>query len=252
MATRTHFHRSRFITLLSELVAIDGGGAPDAFAEKLGQWIPIADAISLRASHNAPAQDAVEAGNSSPLLSTLNAEFQRTRSTVEGAITKGDAPRASGAKTSIPIPQRGTPPELAGAYEPFRRYYVAHQRDMDLKAKPLRSRVRDAAARGTPALRQLAALDAAFDGILFEREAMLLAKVPSLLEKRFKQLRRAHQDALDAAQQEDSTALWLQPGGWMTRFCQEMQAVLLAEWELRLQPVMGLLEALHNDNTKPI
>ena len=87
----------------------------------------------------------------------------------------------------------------------------------------------------------MASLDAALDAILAEREALLLGKVPSLLEMRFKHLRRAHQDALDAAQQEDNTALWLQAGGWMTRFCQEMQAVLLAEWDLRLQPAMGLL-----------
>lgn len=243
MATRTHFHRSRFITILSELVVFDGGESRDAFAEKLGQWIHIADAISLRASHNAPAADREAHGPATAVrVAAIDAEFVRSRSALESGA----------AKTSMPYPKRGTPPEIAAAYEPFRRYYVAHQRDMDLKVKPLRARVRDAAARTTPALRQLAALDAALDAILVEREAMLLGKVPSLLEKRFKHLRKSHQATLDAVQQEDNPDLWLQPGGWMARFGTEMQAVLLAELDMRLQPTVGLIEALRNEITPPI
>ncbi len=264
MATRTHLHRSRFIATLSELVGIDSGSARTAFADKLGQWIQIADAIGLRATHNVPAPTPSAAPVVQPVpatsamadpaeqqLATLDAAFARTRSALEGSIAAGTQAAGAG-KGALPLPARGTPLELAGSFEPFRRYYVAHQRDMDLKAKPLRARLREAAANATPALRQLAAMDAAMDGILVEREAQLLCKVPGLLEKRFKHLRSAHLHTLQALQQEDRLELWLQPGGWMARFCQEIQAVLLAEWDMRLLPALGLLEALHHEHTKPL
>lgn len=251
MVTRTHFHRSRFISLLSELVAIDGGGALDAFAEKLGQWIHIADAIGLRAAHHAPSPAAATAVPHAQ-LEALQAAFVHTRSAVDDVLDVALSASAGSRKTHIPLPQSNTPLEVASAYEPFRRYYVAQQREMELKARPLRARLRDAAAKGPPPLRQLAGLDTALDAILAEREALLLAKVPSLMERRFKQLRQSHLDALAVSGVSDSIDIWLQPGGWMARFREEMQAVLRAEWDMRLQPAMGLLEALHNEKIKSI
>ena len=44
---------------------------------------------------------------------------------------------------------------------------------------------------------------------------------------------------------------WLQPGAWLHTFCQDMRAVLLAELELRLQPVAGLLDALNEVTRQP-
>jgi hypothetical protein len=38
----------------------------------------------------------------------------------------------------------------------------------------------------------------------------------------------------------------MQAGGWLTRFCNDMQMLLLAEMDLRLQPTMGLIEAFDN------
>jgi hypothetical protein len=59
----------------------------------------------------------------------------------------------------------------------------------------LRARVRERLARTSPKLQKLAALDAAFDAILKEREGKLLGTVPALLEKRFGQLFTAHQQS---------------------------------------------------------
>lgn len=92
----------------------------------------------------------------------------------------------------------------------------------------------------------MVALDAAFEGILVEREARLLSTIPSLMEKRFNQLRKAH---LQTQPTDDAPDLWMKPGAWMARFCAELQTVLLAELDLRLQPAVGLLEALHNEKT---
>ena len=78
----------------------------------------------------------------------------------------------------------------------------------------------------------------------------LLASVPQLLGRRFEQLHQAHRSALPAGAADDP-ARWLQPGAWLHTFCQDMRAVLLAELELRLQPVAGLLDALNEVTRQP-
>ena len=136
------------------------------------------------------------------------------------------------------------------AYEPYRRLHFAHQREMDLAVRPLRTLVREALSRASPALRQLASLDATLDRILSDRERTLLSTVPSLLEKRFGQLLKAHQQALTESGQVDDAAVWMQPGGWLAGFGKEWQAVLLAELDVRLQPIVGLIEAFSNEASK--
>ena len=120
---------------------------------------------------------------------------------------------------------------------------------MELKLQPLRTHVRGVLGKASPALRKLVELDAALDGILGERESKLLAIVPVLLEKRFRQLHDAHRQKLMATQQADSPDHWMQAGGWLADFCQEMQTVLLAELDVRLQPSLGLMEAFNHELT---
>ena len=42
---------------------------------------------------------------------------------------------------------------------------------------------------------------------------------------------------------------WLQAGGWLAEFYKDVQELLLAELDVRLQPVLGLLEALNSANS---
>ncbi|MCY1366520.1 hypothetical protein D9M69_534170 [compost metagenome] len=77
------------------------------------------------------------------------------------------------------------------------------------------------------------------------RERSLLASVPALLEKHFKRLREADQAAQDAnpdTPQPPPTAA----AGWLDVFGRDMQSVLRAELDIRMQPVEGLLEALRD------
>ena len=144
----------------------------------------------------------------------------------------------------LPTPRLELPIDLAATYAPYRRFYDAHQHDMELSIQPLRTNVRAALAKTSPRLRKLATLDAAFERILRERESKLLTKVPQLLKKRFEQLFKEHQQKLLDTQQADNPAAWTQAGAWLARFCDDMQMLLLAELELRLQPTLGLIEAL--------
>jgi len=98
-------------------------------------------------------------------------------------------------------------------------------------------------------LQQLAALDASFENILSEREAMLLGKVPKLLEKRFTQALKQHLKKQAEALAEDVNAPRLKPDAWLLPWRQQMRTALLAELDTRLQPALGLLEAFNQEST---
>jgi hypothetical protein len=121
---------------------------------------------------------------------------------------------------------------------------------MEVKVRQIRATVRDRVARSTPALKQLVDMDASFERILGEREAARLASIPAILEKRFKQLVGTHQQSLTEQGVPDRVELWLRPEGWLTRFHKELQAVLLAELDLRLQTTVGLVEACNKQLTQ--
>ena len=68
--------------------------------------------------------------------------------------------------------------------------------------------------------------------------------MPAWLEKHFERLRTADRHACVEAPPPDEAARERQPAAWLDAFCKDMQGVLLAELEIRLQPVEGLLDAL--------
>lgn len=242
---RTSFHSSRLVRVLADLSALKAMPPGHALAEQLALWVNYTDAITLCAVHNAQpaglaalatlpgqavAQDASDAKD-------VCAAFESLQSDLERAITRSKLP-----PLDVHALSNGTAREISAAYEPFRRYYQTQQRDMQLAIALLRNKVREALACSTAALRQLAALDAALEGILRERESRLLASVPQLLMRRFVEMvqkapKLPHLPAPQA----------LQAAAAQARFGTEMQTVLLAELELRLQTTRGLVEALHQE-----
>ena len=230
---RTNFHSSQLLRCLAELDLLESAAPAGDFAESLGQWMHFTDAIVLSSVHES-GMAKVAAHGPAPREATsarLHSEFDRIRAFMANSITKSCAP--TGGNTHIKLPLA---PDPEVSYAPYRRFYEAHQRDMELSVEPLRVNLRHALAKASPRLKKLAELDVVMEKILREREGRLLARVPVLLQKRF--------DARYAARgQPDNPAAWMHPGGWLARFCQDLQALLLAEAELRLQPSAGLLEA---------
>ena len=244
--TRTPFHSSPLIRILADLALLEAVESGGAFAEKLGLWVAFRDAISLSAALTA--SPPVTPSGARPVSpDAVRAEFDRVRASLVAAMTKTSAPSAGRARTELPAPSLDEPLEVATGYEAYRRYYLAHQRDMEAGIRSLRVRVRGVLLKASPALRQLATLDAALDGILAERESKLLATIPSLLEQRFGQLLKVHQQALAETPPTDSPDLGVNAVGWLTRFRHEFQTVLLAELDVRLQPTLGLVEAFNNE-----
>lgn len=253
MLPRTKFHSSKLIRCLASLDIVDAVDPGNAFAEKLGLWIGFADAITLSAVHGdsttklQKTQPAMLQEGRVTASTTASIEFDRVQALLVNAIVTSCSSTSGKTHNKLPAPQLELPLNFATAYTPYRRFYEAHQRDMELRIQPLRCNVRAALAKASPGLKKLADLDATLEKILQEREAHLLSKVPGLLRKRFEHLFKEHQQKLADAQQADNPAGWVQQGGWLARFCHDMQMLLLAEVELRLQPTMGLIEAFKQD-----
>lgn len=268
---RTNFNSSRLIRFLADLDLAAVGEARQSFAERLGQWLDVNHAITLFSVLNARAG----AGQAVPAVaaSAIVEEVVRVRAALVAAIT-GDG--AGKVRLKWPTPPAGASLEHMADFLPYQRYYAAHQRDMEASVSQLRASARVAVAGHSPRLRQLATLDAVLDKALAERERSLLATVPTRLERRYERLRRAHQMALvtpqaapvveaaagpvllaateaaagTAAMAADDVDVWTRPGGWLAVFGQDTRSLLLAELEVRLQPVLGLMEALSNEVTK--
>jgi hypothetical protein len=252
--TRTNFHSSQLVRTLVDLAVLQTTEPAAAFGEKLGLWIGFTDAIALTGVHNASTLEETALAAHCMADASLGEVFAKMRAQLESTITKSHAPNTGKTRAELTLPKMGTPLDDVKAYAPFRRYHQAHQRDMETGVRIVRTKLRDGVAEACPKLRQLVALDAAFDGILVEREGRLMATIPSLLEKRFNHLRKAYMQTLSDTQRVDDTPdLWMKPGAWLARFCAELQAVLLAELDLRLQPAEGLLEAfLHEKTREPV
>ena len=164
---RTTFNRSGLVRLLSEITPEPVDPKYD-FGERLGQWLDFADALALFSALNAdaartaaPASDA----NASPLAAQLN----RVRDNLGNSIQNDGVFSEGTARIRFPTPLPQATAKEAADFAPYHRYYLAHQRDMASAISALRSNARKALAARSPALRQLAELDANFDKILIVR-----------------------------------------------------------------------------------
>ena len=240
-APRISFNSSSLVRLLAALTAAEAADSKRSLAEGLGLWLGWADAIALSAvlNGNAASPSALAAGKPIP-AGAAGQEFARVRAELVHAIRTDDvlADGRPGGDTDL---------DSAADFAPYRRCHVAHQRAMEARIGPLRASLRAALAGVSPGLNRLAALDAVMEQALAAHERSSLSSVPSLLEKRFRGLRRAHQET-GAGQAQEGGQTRAQPaGGWLAVFCRDMQGVLLAELDIRLQPVEGLMEALDHE-----
>ena len=156
-------------------------------------------------------------------LTGLEAEFTRVRTAlalaIDRALEEADASSGTGGHDFLP----------------WRRCCFGLQQAMEAAVGALRAQARAVLQRRAathPELATLAALDAALAAMLAPREQAQLALMPVLLEKHFMRP-ETRQDRAPGAFKDD------------------MRRLLHAELELRLQPALGLLEALRATHTGP-
>lgn len=214
MVLHRTFSSSRLVRLLSDLAGVEMETPKQDVAERLGGWLGVHDAMTLHAAHQA-IQTVGEKNPPDALLArpmAVEEEFHRVRTALVKSITAS-----------------GGAPEADAGYAPYQQRYLDQQRQMALRIDALRAYVRQAMTMVSPPLGQLASFDSMMEQMFGGREKKLLSTVSGLLERRFEHLRKS--------QQQDA-------------FGKELEEVLLAELELRFQPVVGLIEAFSNEVKK--
>lgn len=251
---RAHINSSPLVRFLTENALIDAArvGAGDDVGQQLGDWLNFRQAIALHGVLNPDAQPEPTPAHLRRTAVMTSAALARhvdkVRAQLVQSIEQG-APAGSGlARIEMPPAELDEPIEPKTAFEPYRRFYAAHQRQMESTLQTLRAQVRGQLNKSSGNLQPLAALDAAFESILSEREAALLAKVAKLHEKRFVQALKRHTQQQAEAMAAGEPATDVRPTAWLMPLRQAMRAALLAELDTRLQPTLGLLEAFAQEN----
>lgn len=244
-ALRTTFCSSELVRLLGAWAPLPGDDPAMDFAERLGLGLGPLHAIELHAANQQARSGRFAAHRTPPpLAAKLREDLARVRAALAHAIAQEPEPFFE-----VPLPgksgERARPPSPADAIGVgYQRRHAALQRQMEQMAGAVRDHARQALAGASPRLQKLAVLDAALEKVLGQREQAALARIPRLLEQRFRQRRREHEAAVRQAGGEDDPRAWERPGGWVHAWAAEWRQVLLAERDLRLHPVDGLLEAV--------
>ena len=238
---RSSFHHAAPSALARQLArALPAGAFPDAprqdVAERLGGWLHVAETIQLHAAQTAIEAAGAAAARRPPrtgpaaLHAALSAELDRVRAVLARSITTAPA-------------HKPDPNDLDTEFALYHQRLGDQQRRMEMSIDALREHVRQQLAQSTPAMAQLAATDAVMDGFFGGREQRLLSTLPAFLKARFAALRREAAQARepDAPDTPDDLR-------WLQTFAAEFEQTLLAELDLRLQPVTGLIEALAHEH----
>lgn len=247
---RTALTGPALVRLLARIGETDVQASPQPLADRLSHWLGWTDAIALSTVLSAPAP-AMGGPAGTPARSDGEDEAQRClslRSALAKAIVTDGVlapPRPSTRDARHARGQQAQEvPEMPADYAVFRQCYLALQQKMEADIGDLRTRLRNRLAAQSSAMAKLAALDALMERSLAVRERTLLGAVPGLLGKYFERLRKAAQASEAQAEAETEAPTNSNSGAWLTTFRKDMQSLLLAELDVRFQPVEGLLAAL--------
>jgi hypothetical protein len=227
--TRTAISGPALVRLLARYADSDVPAPASALADRLSQWLGWTDAIALS---TALASVPPAGGGASPELAAEEQASQRTRAALTRDVLhdeRAEAARRGRHRMPAQAVADAPPPDFAV----YRHRYQSLQQTMEADVGALRTRLRAALAAQSPAKNRLAVVDAVMEQALAARERSALTQVPALLGRHFERLRRAH--AADEGAPSHT---------WLDAFRKDMQSVLLAELDVRFQPVEGLLAAL--------
>ncbi len=225
-----------FIRLLTRLTDTDPLQPGLSLADRLGQWIDWNRAVALsRALDGAPPAPQVDA---KPFDAEDEAACARARAALADSIAD-DAAWSSTTGKPADASEAAAPHAAFAAYQ---QRYIALQRTMQSTTGKLRGQLRERLSNASVEMARLAEIDAAMELTLSPREHTLLGNIPTLLARHFERMR---EDA-PATADTDATAVAAppQPIHSTAAMRRDMQAVLLAELDLRFQPIEALLAAL--------
>ncbi len=266
---RTGLSGPTLIRLLTRLTDVDVPQSRQSLSDHLSLWLGWTDAIALSAALNT--SPPVIAPGARMFSSAEERECERVRTTLADAIASDTAATAAKRRTPgqapAPAKQLAALAEADADYANFRQRYLSLQHTMETAVGNLRSRLRGMVAARNGEMTRLAVVDAIMDRALLPKERALFGAIPKLLQGHFERLRDAEATALaeaaalaeaeagaeteaqgDAAAETGAAPAPAQasitPGAWLDTFRKDMRSVLLAELDVRLQPVEGLLATL--------
>jgi hypothetical protein len=228
-APRAPLSGPTFIRLLARIADVHPAPSSQVLTERLSQWIDWSRAVALSKALDGRPSAAPEGA---PFDAAEAAACARARSALLERIQAAPllAPQAADAAPDAAAVQRG---------------HLELQRAMQASTGFLRGHLREMLARQSEAGARLAELDAVMELTLSPREQALLAGVPGLLGRHLERLRAQAGVAADAdADAADAADAGTAPAAWLDGFRRDLHAVLLAELDLRFQPIDALLAAL--------
>ncbi|MEM8497922.1 MAG: DUF3348 family protein [Pseudomonadota bacterium] len=222
------FRGSQMIRFLDELHIADEPVSPERFSRRLAELIDLTHSVKISIAHTAMSRMKFEAFDNS--FDAARNEVMRVHGDTVDIIVKAFTDHTESTRLKAPKPERLNNANQKAAIKPFLSFYVYYQRMLDSKLNNLRQYIRNSASGLSIKLAQLAKLDEVLADTLAAHERKSFAQVPAMLEHRFiEQLQRTQ-----AAQLEELHG----------SFCRDLQALLLAELEVRMLPVIGLIESI--------
>jgi hypothetical protein len=254
---RKFLHRTRLVQRLTELEVTGDQISQHQSSDRFGDLLSLHDCVNL--SEMLAEFSAIPFEPTRTSIEAIKDEFIRGHAALVDFIVRSFSLRAGRARGKLPTPEAyhshcrltqvyattgsGLSKNHTAAYEPYRKFYAGRQETLAIKIYHLRSKMADAISGASPELAQLASLDKGVGDALSVQSQQIFAVIPNLLGRRFKHLLDAHWHELPNSPAASDLEPWMKSGGWISGFCGEMQEMLLAELEIRLLPVLGLIEA---------
>ena len=254
---------SRLVSFLSDLNLSNTGNFRNNFSECLGQMFHLKGTVELSSVLESPLPKRLEPPSKSTetarntflamqtdLVRFVAKSFLPTYARVQNRLPNSEALHAHGFRAGIFPKDPGKKSEpYAVLYEPYRKFYASLQRTVDIKVRRVRSDIREMISCLSPELAKLARLDRGFEDAMAGVPQESLARVPIFLEKRFCDLLDNHWHEIPDNPGPEDLGQWMSPGAWVSAFCSDMRELFFAELEVRLQPVLGMIESLPQPGT---
>lgn len=246
---RTGFSGPPLVRLLARLTDTTFFEPRQDVPNRLSQWLGWADAIALSAALKGSPPSVPPELQAPP--DAGQAEYDRVRAALELAIAGNERTATAQQEARLRAAARRGPNASAAVvdYASYRRRYVSLQQSMESSIATLRGRLRTLLASTSPQAARLAVVDAAMEQALSERELVLFADIPKSLEAHFKRLRDDAVQTVPVDGEPSLSSSSAGPAKWLAVFRHDMQRVLFAELDIRLQPVEALLAALREGKT---
>ncbi len=253
-ALKTNAPSSPLMQKLHSLSVLDCAQPHSRFVATIGKFIDFSEAMSLSellsdlphiASSNDSAGDVSNNTGAKTGSAGVKAHYLQSRGEMMNFIVQSFITDNCPVSLRLPVASDATFTHEDQGLSAYQRFYALHQSEMEANILKLQAYIRRYMSAHSTQLSQLVVLESKLNEILLAYSRKALGAIPSLLAKRFHFL---HFDPPETTEGDVKESGGKEGGSKentaLQTFLVEMQSVLLAELDIRLQPTLGLVEAL--------